>query len=219
MRRLRGRHMRSDYAGELKEVGWQAEAYRSCETTFSARTRRGLGRRRTRRRRTTVKRDGLSRSPLRSGSTKYTYPFRIRRSTLRWVIPIVELIYMLEQNDPTNPPTSRIKQRLNTPLHRIIELNPRLNLFRNMSPRQSDDATESGGNDVDDHGEPPRDEDVGCCPEEPCFNVVEDVAAFGGRVGFVPEEVDEDGAGYEKAGDEDRSDQGTEEKGEDPVET
>lgn len=62
---------------------------------------------------------------------------------------------MFEEDYPANPTARSIKERLNASPDGIVHLDARFDLFGDMTPRQSDDSTKDGRNDVNDHSEPP----------------------------------------------------------------
>lgn len=109
---------------------------------------------------------------------------------------------MLKEYYPADPAASSVKERLDASPDGVVHLNATFDLLRDMSPGQSDDTAKDGRDDVDDHSEPPRDENIRSSPEKPCLDVVQDIAPMSSRVWLVPEEVDKDRARYEKAGNE-----------------
>ena len=138
-------------------------------------------------------------------------------ATLGLLARVVELVYVLEEDDPADPTARGVKEGFYGALDGVEELDAGLDALGDVAPDEGDDAADDCGDEVDDEGEPPGDEEVGCGPEEPGLDVVEDVAAVVCGVGLVPEEVDEDGAGDEEGGEEGGADEGAEEEGDDAV--
>ena len=124
---------------------------------------------------------------------------------------------MRKDDDPGQPAARCIQHRLDGTLHAVVELDAGLDMLADMSPGHRYDEADDNGNDVHNESECPGDRDVGGSPEEPSFDVILDIAAMVVGVGLVPEEVDEECGGDNKAGEDGGTDEGREEKGDDPA--
>ena len=64
---------------------------------------------------------------------------------------------LLEQNDPANPRTGSIEDRLDSVFHAVVHLQLVLDRFADMTPRNHNHVTYEGWYDVDNEREEPRD--------------------------------------------------------------
>lgn len=84
-----------------------------------------------------------------------TDPVRVISTTQRMVFSIVQVVDILKDNDPANPCTRRVQNRLERILDAVVLLDARLDGFRYMTPGQTQGECEQHRDDVDDHGEVP----------------------------------------------------------------
>lgn len=93
-----------------------------------------------------------------------TYPVGIRSWTRYIRVRVIELVDILEYDDPAHPATSSIKQRLHGILDTVIQLQSALDVLGHMSPASRYSEIDNDWDHIDDHGEIPRYQNVGCCP-------------------------------------------------------
>lgn len=120
---------------------------------------------------------------------------------------------MIEENDPRYPGTGGIENGFDPSLERIVELDLALKRFRDVAPAEVDEPGDNGWNDVDDHREIPRYQDIRCSPEKPSGYIECHVLPMRVSVGFEIVEMEDDGYGCDEAGEDGRANKGGQEKG------
>ena len=120
-----------------------------------------------------------------------TYPDCVRSTARIRVVRIVKFEDGFEQDNPTNPTTRSIKDRLHSVLDAVVQIELALDRFSYMTPCQGDKETNKGRNNVDQERKIPGNGNIGGGPEQPSFDVILDVLSMLIGVRFVPEEMNE----------------------------
>jgi hypothetical protein len=122
---------------------------------------------------------------------------------------------MTKNENPADPSARSIQQGLYRVFHRLIHLDARLDVLRNVTPRERYDELRDDRNDIDHYGEVPGHEEVRSSPEEPRLDVLFNDETLRCGVSFVPIEVDQNCGGYQDSGEEGRTNQGRKQEGDD----
>lgn len=85
------------------------------------------------------------------------HPRCIRRSTGTLIARVIQMEDLLEQNDPANPRTGSVEDRLDRVLHAVVHLQLVLDRLADMTPRNHNHVADEGWYNVDDEREEPRD--------------------------------------------------------------
>ena len=126
---------------------------------------------------------------------------------------VVELEDSFEDDYPTDPHACSVKDGLDGVLNAVEEFNRTLNPFADVTPTDGDQGKENDRYEIDYERQPPRDDEISGSPEQPGFDIVENVTSVLGRILLVPIKVKEDRCGNEQASKEHRSDERRKEKG------
>ena len=120
-----------------------------------------------------------------------TYPDCVRSTAGIRVVRVVKFEDGFEQDNPANPTTRSIEDRLHSVLDAVVQIELALDRFSYMTPCQGDKETNKGRNNVDQERKIPGNGNIGGGPEQPSFDVILDVLSMLIGVRLVPEEMNE----------------------------